>query len=223
MDKSVTLFLTLSTALSGSYLQEDIHYNVSDRPIWSNCSHYSCSCGATLVNLVKCIDENLLIQPCYCLFYDADKNTTVGGDCFFSCFNSQYGNQEVYYKVERYLSSDYSKFNHDMCNHTSSMNRLGKFCGRCRPDLGLPVYSYDMSCIECEKTKVKKWSKYFAVAFGPLTAFYFVMVIFRASMPTHAHEPSEWTRVCDAVLYFTSDAASLSHMGTDTPFQTKLW
>ena len=184
MDKSVLLLLTLFTIFSKSYLQEDVYYNASSRQVWSNCSYSRCTCGAALVNLVKCIDMNLLIQPCYCIFYDADKNTTVGGACLFSCFYPQYGAQEVYYKVKRYLLHDYTKFNEDMCNHSASMNRKGKFCGQCHPDSGLPVYSYDMSCTKCEGTKFTNWFKYLAIALGPLTAFYIVMVIFRASMPT---------------------------------------
>ena len=44
----------------------------------------------------------------------------------------------------------------------------------------IPVYSYDLSCVECTDYKYN-WLKYMAVAYGPLTVFYFIIIIFRIS------------------------------------------
>ncbi len=53
-------------------------------------------------------------------------------------------------------------------------------CGECIEGYGLPVYSYNLSCVECSNYKYN-WLKYIAVAYIPLTIFYFIVIKFRIS------------------------------------------
>ena len=129
-------------------------------------------------------DNRLLIQPCYCLYYDPKRNTTIAGPCLFTCFYPKNSPLDLSYSIERHHVQNYSQFNEDMCNSKVTLNRRGRFCGRCKPDYGFPFYSYNIACIPCKNTSYKNWLKYLAIALGPLTAFYIVMVIFRASMIT---------------------------------------
>ncbi len=180
------LILLFFVIISASNSLRDANHNINKKWVWSICSNSSCTCGATLGKAIECVQEDtLIIQPCYCLFYDRKCGTTVAGICFYSCFYPNYQNyktRNIYFTINRYSLQHYSQFNEDMCSYIS-LNRTGKFCGQCDKGLGFPVYSYDMTCIECEGRSLKIWCKYFAIAFGPLTVFYIVMVILRVSMP----------------------------------------
>ena len=92
----------------------------------------------------------------------------VVGSCFYTC--NQRPRPELY-------EVDISDLNNEMCR---PFNRNGTMCGQCIEGHGLPVYSYNLSCVECTDYKYN-WLKYIAVAYGPLTLFYFFIIIFRVS------------------------------------------
>ena len=121
---------------------------------------------------VTCYDNHTIeIQPCYCMYYNADMNMSVVGNCFFSCY--QYNNTLIEVTSSK-------EFNTNICNKYGSIaiHRMGHFCGRCNSTYGLAAYSYQMiSCIPCEDYGYKNWLKYFAVALLPLTVFYVVAVL----------------------------------------------
>ncbi len=179
MIKKVILTFLLLIVLSKA---QDGCGNLTERRVWTSSSHPNCSCGAPLGKSVQCFQGYILIQPCYCLFYDINKHVTVGGSCYFSCFYHNSDSHSYYFAIKQYKLRDYDLFNDHMCS--AKLNRMGRFCGQCKPGYGYPVYSYDMKCTNCEGTSFKKWCKYLAIAFGPLTVFYIIMVTFRVSMPT---------------------------------------
>ena len=62
-----------------------------------------------------------------------------------------------------------------------SYNRDGQLCGECRDRrFAPPVYSYEVSCVECEDYRYN-WLKFIAVLFFPLTLFWFAFIVFRIS------------------------------------------
>ena len=67
------------------------------------------------------------------------------------------------------------------CNRTV---RDGQLCGRCQTGYAPPVYSYDLTCVECSSSHnaiVKRWVKYNVIAFLPLTIFFIVVVTLHIS------------------------------------------
>ena len=120
---------------------------------------------------VRCHPEGhrIEIQPCYCIFYDSDKNMTIIGKCFFSCtqfFTTYIG-----------IGSS-TAFNDYICNKYGSLNRMGRFCGHCNDSYGLAAYSYQViSCIPCQSYGYRSWLKYFIIALLPLTIFYVFAVL----------------------------------------------
>lgn len=161
--------------------------------IWSTCySNGSCFCGSSLKKSVQCSNESdrILIQPCYCMYYDPTKNMSVAGHCMFTCFYPPYLNRDLYYSIDGYevyntTLFNTTKFNDLMCNAYYPLQREGRFCGRCKDKYGLAVYSYDYaSCINCTAVGYKSWLKYLAIAFLPLTVFYVLVVTFRVSVTT---------------------------------------
>ena len=183
---SITILVFIFVYTNAKFVSDELQ-NSSNQMVWSQCySNETCSCGVLLGKSVICSpsDNRLLIQPCYCLYYDPNMNTTLAGPCLYTCFYPQDSMHDIYFSIYRYQVQNYSKFNDNMCNSIVTLNRRDRFCGRCKQYYGFPVYSYNTACIPCKNTGYKNWFKYLAIALGPLTAFYIVMVTFRASMPT---------------------------------------
>ena len=111
--------------------------------------------------IVKCYNGSYVtVLPCYCMF-----NATVGY-CFYTCFN------KGFFVAEN--ANDWVQ----LCD---SFNRTGQFCGSCKKDAGFPVYSFSLSCVECE-ANWQNVAKYIALAYGPLTLFLIIIVVFRVSV-----------------------------------------
>ena len=73
-------------------------------------------------------------------------------------------------------ASDLNKY---MC---ADLKREGVLCSQCIKGYSLPVYSYDLKCVKCENYKYN-WLKYIAVAFLPLTVFYFIITLLSITSP----------------------------------------
>ena len=57
-------------------------------------------------------------------------------------------------------------------------NRDSILCGDCLPGFSPLLYSYDMKCVNCTgQNMTYNWIKYIAVAYVPLTIFFFFVVI----------------------------------------------
>ena len=69
-----------------------------------------------------------------------------------------------------------SELNEAMCGR---LNRHGRLCSKCIEGYSPLAYSYDYNCIKCTGSRWSNWLKFIAVAFIPLTIFYFIVVLFR--------------------------------------------
>ena len=158
-------------------------------PVWS-VSPTNCTCGASLNNLIRCSKNTVQIQQCLCMYFDETLNTTFVGNCLYTCFH--HNSVHSHHGPAGYVNFDRlrngSKFNQDMCldNPVSgNMHRQGRFCGECEEGYGLAAYSYHfIHCINCTDYGYKNWLKYFAIAYLPLTVFYFVVITFRIRVTT---------------------------------------
>ena len=76
------------------------------------------------------------------------------------------------------LPSNVSDLNKMFCD---KFNRQGTLCGQCKDDHFPLAYSFDLTCVKCPHSKTN-WIKYVLVAFIPLTAFYFVILLFKVNI-----------------------------------------
>ena len=147
------------------------------------------------------------ILRCYCL---TPTNTTVVipsnvryavGHCLEGCFiTNEY---EEFHSVSLKES-----WNDALC---TQFNRVGTLCGKCKSGYGPPAYSFSLRCVQCQN--VTLWKQvlfYVAIAYGPLTIFLVIIVVFTISVnsaPLHG-----WIFVCQIAtssLYMRI----LTHMG----------
>ena len=116
---------------------------------------------------------------CYCLTMDnRTLNSSLSlGHCLYGCFITD-------------RTSEYRKVaileNNSLINGSCSLfNRKGILCGQCIKDHGPAVYSFSLMCVPC--SNVSLWTTipyYILVAYGPLTIFLGVIVIFTISVNT---------------------------------------
>ena len=159
-----------------------VNYTGACQQLWtlhSNASDGECQCGDRLNGVVHCDSDSnhLSLLQCYCMSYNRDFNTTVVGMCNALC-----DREGVFYGSYNVLnaSGDATQLNSEICG---PHNREGQLCGRCVNNTGLPVYSYSLDCVPClESDFESNLFKYVAVAFLPLTAFYFGAVAFKLSV-----------------------------------------
>ena len=102
----------------------------------------------------------------------AERNNSLllVGSCPYTCK----AGYDTYCDIQTNISSDLNK---ETCG---PFHRTGLLCSKCIEGYGLPVYSYNLSCVNCTDYKYN-WLKYVAVAYGPLTLFYIAAVMFRIS------------------------------------------
>ena len=129
----------------------------------------ACACSHNSAGQVACHHNRsmIVIQPCYCMYYDSTQNLSIVGHCYYSCYTG----------TRREITSSI-QFNNDICSRYGDLNRRGRFCGQCSETYGLAVYSYQLfGCIPCQNYGYKNWLRYFAVALLPLTVFYIAAVL----------------------------------------------
>ena len=153
-----------------------------DCPLWTTAYQSSnntceCKCGSDLNGMVICEDGKGAtdVSNCFCMTIredsDGGKYPLVGA-CMVGCQLSN----KTHYKLATSRKQD---LNNKTCE---PFNRKGFQCSECLEGYGLPVYSYSLFCVECSESDSKhNWVKYIAVAYLPLTLFYFVVIIFRIS------------------------------------------
>ena len=134
--------------------------------------------------------EKYIVQPdescksfkvlrCYCLTSDSSSSnsrtpTLFVGNCLYGCFRTE--------PTAEYYTTSLPFSNNGTC---SVFNREGVLCGQCSRDHAPPAYSFSLTCIHCGN--VSLWTtapRYIAVAFGPLTIFLAVIVVFTISVNT---------------------------------------
>ena len=140
-------------------------------PLWTSLINDTCKCDHTLKEIVLCNDgigaHSLL--KCYCMTTtDKNKSLAVVGPCLQTCSPTSRTYKDLH-------------LDKDITDETCGpFHRTGVLCSKCIEGYGLPVYSYNLSCVNCTDYKYN-WIKYIAVAYGPLTLFYIVAVILRIS------------------------------------------
>ena len=123
---------------------------------------------------IFCDNNRVSIRNCECMTYDNDTCSVLIGDCPYGCGyitdNSSWS-QQIYHQMPKNVS----EYNLEMCGR---LNRDGPMCSKCRKGFSPLVYSYELKCVACKESK-HNWLKFAAVAFIPLTFFYFMVVLFR--------------------------------------------
>jgi len=133
-------------------------------------SNGTCRCGDDIHDAVKCNNstKEASILDCYCMTYNKSTGPVVGS-CLYKCIL----NDDLYHLVP----SDITKLNSNMCGH---LNREGQLCGKCKENYSIPVYSYEMKCVQCSISPFN-WAKYILAAFLPLTVFFILVMSCRLS------------------------------------------
>ena len=100
----------------------------------------------------------------------------VVGTYFHNCKNSTV-NPLLKDELYHLLASDVTELDKYMCGH---LNREGQLCEKCKENYSIPVYSYDLKCVQCS-TSPFNWVKYILAAFLPLTLFFVLVLSCRLS------------------------------------------
>ena len=138
----------------------------------------TCHCGSSIHGTVNCVYNQVSILKCNCMTYEEELGTAVVGTCPYGCgFSLSVISRHPWSeRVYSPLPSNISRLNDTMCGR---LNRDGRMCGKCKKDFSPLVYTYDFDCIRCPNSKYNNWFKFFAIAFIPLTVFYFIVILFR--------------------------------------------
>ena len=149
-------------------------------PLWTfpNNITGTCECGDRLSGTIECNERDKIvsIKSCYCMTLDESTSQPVVSNCLYMC-NIVYSDIRESHSFNWVGTNTTANLNNVTCGQ---YNRKGTGCGECIKGHSLPVYSYSLSCVECSDYKYN-WLKYIAVAYIPLTLFYFTVIIFRIS------------------------------------------
>ena len=142
-------------------------------PAWFYAANDSCKCGNGVGGRVFCNEtlREVRLHACNCMTYD-DQVGLVVGACLYNC----YSNVSVRgFGGGRFYNVPKGVIGKEICD---PHNREGRLCGKCKEGYAPPVYSYDLRCVKCNSTNYSyfNWAKYIAVAFLPLTLFFYVIV-----------------------------------------------
>ena len=155
----------------GSTVIED-HYLDCYPWMFRNSTNGKCECSNIPYRSVLCDVEisRTSILDCYCMTYDSESNETQLGRCVYGCGHKT---DTVFYP----LPNNTDNLNSYSCGN---MNRDSTLCGKCLPGYSPLLYSYEMKCMNCTgESMTYNWIKYIAVAYIPLTFFFFFIVMFK--------------------------------------------
>ena len=140
-------------------------------PKLSSNGSISCKCGSELGDVINCHEstERIDLLRGFCMTFSVDDSRLVVGPCIYGDIK---GNG---YNPYYHLPSNSSELQ-ELCGQ---FHRRGQLCGKCEDGFALPVYSYELTCVECERDYAQNWVKYAAASFCPLTLFFIVIVTFR--------------------------------------------
>ena len=119
-------------------------------------------------DVVHCKENQSTISlvPCYCMSYNKNGDGVVMGACPFLCGNYWY------------MDIDADTNLTTLCDKHIHQNRQGQLCGQCKDNHSPSPYSYQLKCAHCSHYK-HNWVRYLVMAYGPLTIFFFMVIIFR--------------------------------------------
>ena len=135
-----------------------------------------CKCGSDIHGAVECNDttNEVRLLDCYCMSMNHEGRMEVG-KCFIGCAHSHSHSRD---KIYNQVPQNKAEVNSWMC---AGLNKNGSFCGKCRTGFSPLVYSYDISCQKCTLDQTQNIFAFIAAAFGPLTLFYILVVVFKVS------------------------------------------
>ena len=157
--------------------------NVSDhcQHTWQffNTSSKKCECGSHIHGAVLCNDttNDVSLLDCHCMTLNDETGQFEAGKCFIGCDHMAVRHPQSH-KDHNSVPKDPSKLNKWMCK---SLKMNGTMCGNCLPGYNRRVYSYDLSCYQCSSSQFQNITRFMAAAFGPLTLFYVIVVVFKIS------------------------------------------
>ena len=168
---------------SSNIIQHNNCSHDSECPTWFTCNSSSmCQCGNKQDHAIACDDklQSSAVLDCYCVTYDLESGSTYLGLCFYNCDNhKKIGSvyQPLPTNVEMLI-------NGSVC---TDFNRAGLLCGNCQDGYSPFVLSYNLSCVKCPNGN-QNWWKFILAGFGPLTFFYFFVVLFSINVTSsHLH------------------------------------
>ena len=161
----------------------DVTVNVESKSLNESCAEawvqkmdYLCSKVGSIDVAVGCTYQNVYpvsILSCNCMTYDA-ATCVVIGECPYTCgLVNETSMWSKEYSVD--LPRNVFQLNDVQCGR---LNRRGRLCSECKEGFSPQAYSYDLSCIRCQNSGYN-WLKFTAIAFIPLTIFYFIVVLFK--------------------------------------------
>ena len=141
---------------------------------WFHCQSGRCQPGPPLPSGVLSFDNKSVLN-CYCVTYNKLEDSVEIGKCIFNCMKADSLFHDGIYSK---LPSNSSDLNKMFCDR---FNRQGTLCGQCKDDHFPLAYSFNLTCVKCPHSKTN-WIKYVSVAFVPLTAFYFIILLFKVNI-----------------------------------------
>ena len=102
-------------------------------------STYPCQCGSSVQGTIQCnITTGVLsLQACVSMTYNPLTKESVAGHCPYSCI-AHLGEQVYELPMTR------NKFTDLTCG---AWKREGPLCSKCIQGYGIPLYSYDLQCV----------------------------------------------------------------------------
>ena len=168
---------------SSNIIQHNNCSHDSECPTWFTCNSSSmCQCGNKQDHAIACDDklQSSAVLDCYCVTYDIESGSTYLGLCFYNCDNHK-KTGSVYQPLP---TSAEMLINGSVC---TDFNRAGLLCGNCQDGYRPFVLSYNLSCVKCPNGN-QNWWKFIFAGFGPLTFFYFFVVLFSINVTSsHLH------------------------------------
>ena len=156
-------------------------------PSWFRCNAETntCYCGDGHHGIVHCNSDTgrVAIMDCNCMTFENTTKETMVGACFYNCerITREKKYDTVYHLLPINAQLD---LNRVMCDR---FNRTGTFCGECKSGHRPLVLSYNLSCVHCPDGR-SNWWKFILAGFGPLTMFYFFMVLLNINITSsHLH------------------------------------
>ena len=141
---------------------------------WFHCQSGRCQPGPPLPSGVLSFDNKSVLN-CNCVTYNNLQDSVEIGKCIFNCMKADSLFHDGIYSK---LPSNSSDLNTMFCDR---FNRQGTLCGQCKDDHFPLAYSFNLTCVKCPHNKTN-WIKYVSVAFIPLTAFYFIILLFKVNI-----------------------------------------
>ena len=139
----------------------------------TQCKCYTMAKDDSLRDAVLCSDQGTLLQFGYCMTYE-EGNGTFLVECPYVKYHTFNISNLEYIQLPLHLS----ELSRSMCD---PLNREGRVCSHCKEGYALAINSFDYVCIKCSE----KWYNivfYILMEVGPVTLFFFVIVIFRVRL-----------------------------------------